>query len=104
MIGRPTRYTRTDTLCPYTTLLRAWRRNGHRHRQRGATAQLRRRLLRACGPGEQTLRQLSPDAWERRKPRALLPPLRNRKAHDLGIALHCWRYNAVYRRITTDSI
>src|SRR5690606_16484952 len=34
-----------------------------------------------------------------------LPPLlRNRRGHDPGIALHCRRYNAVYRRITTDSI
>src|SRR3546814_20416113 len=28
MIRRPPRSTRTDTLCPYTTLFRSWRRDG----------------------------------------------------------------------------
>src|SRR3546814_5207949 len=56
MIRRPPRSTRTDTLCPYTTLFRSPRGNGpergRKARRRGAP----RRCSRAEGPRTQRAR------------------------------------------------
>src|SRR3546814_2523390 len=55
MIRRPPRSTRTDTLCPYTTLFRSVEMVGavqREHQPEAAEAEVVGRRLRQVGPGE----------------------------------------------------